>query len=112
LCKLNFSDIAAIYEDYHLFTTRHAKLKLLTRLVEGYHIKGSNQDGERALHELMLRLIFELFSGIITLADIDFQRWDISMGRDWRHTERIRRLMQRVHACPKSLALMRCIRWL
>jgi hypothetical protein len=117
LASLDIVDMIAIYEDYHDFTTKHAKLGLMTRLVEAYHVKppkskDHDADGEAALHELMLRLVYELFSGYISINDIKYRTWDISVHRDRRHGERIRRLLMRIEKSGRAMRTLRSIMWL
>jgi hypothetical protein len=117
LASLDVIDMIAIYEDYQDYTTRHAKLGLMTRLVEAYHIKPPTKknidvDGHAALHELMMRLIYELFSGYISINDIKYRTWARSVHRDSRHGERIRRLLMRIEKSPRAMRTLRSIMWL
>jgi len=114
LRSLYIVDIIAIYEDYQVYTTKRAKMQLLNKLVKAYHVspKSGKSTGEAALHELMLRLLFELFNGFISLNDIKCRTWDRSMHRDVRHTMRIHRLLMLIQQSQKGLQMFRRIAWL
>lgn len=113
LKNLTFLDVIVIVEDFQLYTTRRHKLQFKSRLVAAYHIPfKSCSDGEVALYELLLRLMYELLSGYISINDLRYETWHRSCHRDARHNERVRRLLDRIHRSRKALYKLRRIHWL
>ena len=114
LCSLRFIDIVAMREDYLKYTSKSERRELMGRIVKAYHDFGSGNknDGEKALYELLLRLIYELLSGHISLNDIRYRTWHKSGHREPKHGIRIEKLLRRIYGSSKAITLKREIRWL
>lgn len=116
LCSLCFSDIQAITWDYERFIPDFERPVLLREIKHAYHRIGSKDaggtDSSRALHELLLRLIYELLSGHISMDDIRYHTWTRSRHRERMHGLRIHRLLSRVRKNEKALRVLHSVRWL
>lgn len=113
LCSLTVYEVLDLCYDFREIKSYSTRRRISKRLVRSYHITSPGaMDGEKALHELMLRLLYELFNGYISGNDLLYGTWERSTHRDRKHNEWVARLMGEVVRCPRTYRLLRCIRWL
>jgi hypothetical protein len=115
LCSLLVVDIIAMREDYLMYMDRGERRVFMSDLVDHYHRYGSGnnkKDGVGALYELMLRLIFEVLHGHISVNDIRRGTWYRSHHRESKHGIRIEKLYRRVKSCHVASKHLRNISWL
>ncbi len=69
--------------------------RFFEKLKKMYHIEGSLRDPEKALIELMLRILYEFLMGFVSYDDLRYINWKRSSNRDPHHGIRILKLCRK-----------------
>jgi hypothetical protein len=113
LCSLRIGDVERIQREFWIANSRSSRRRLCKRIVRSYHKTSRGRgDGMEALHELLMRLMYELLNGFISFNDLYYGTWDISTHRDREHNQWVAKLLGKVYRNRATLDVLRNVKWL
>lgn len=112
LSSLDHSSICYVVEDYENLSWND-KGDVLNKLKNRYHIQNVIRNPHQAVEELVLRILFELFRGILDTRDLcKKSRWSKSLKRDVNHNMRIYNLLRCIRKSSNATRYLQKFKWL
>lgn len=111
LLNLTRKGLVQIMTDFVRLDSR-SKRSLCAHVCKRYHILTNVDNPRLAVYELVMRLVYEVMIGKISISDLDSIKWFTAKNRDHRHHMRIVKLMKVIALDSRWVRYMYDIDWI